>query len=126
MPVVSATPIQISGTRTPSRSRQATSGADIARAYQAPKGAATVRRLRSPVPPRYQRIMRWTPGGRSGDLEDQRGGRAAVAMVGGGLRIGAGGAVLLLVLSLATGQNFFAILGNVIDVGGGDERRPGE
>ena len=37
---------------------------------------------------------------------------------GGGLRIGAGGAVLLLVLSLVTGQNFFSILGNFIQVGG--------
>ena len=37
---------------------------------------------------------------------------------GGGLRIGAGGAILLLVLSLATGQNFFALLGNFIDIGG--------
>ncbi len=39
---------------------------------------------------------------------------------GGGMRIGLGGAVLLLVLSLATGQNFFSILGDGIgiDVGG--------
>jgi predicted metalloprotease len=37
---------------------------------------------------------------------------------GGGLRIGAGGAILLLVLSLATGQNFFSLLGNFIQVGG--------
>jgi hypothetical protein len=57
--------------------------------------------------------MRWAPGGRSDDLEDRRGG----GFVGGGLRIGAGGAVLLLVLSLVTGQNFFALLGNVIDTG---------
>jgi predicted metalloprotease len=39
-------------------------------------------------------------------------------MLGGsGLRIGAGGAILLLVLSLVTGQNFFALLGDAIDVG---------
>jgi hypothetical protein len=62
--------------------------------------------------------MRWTPGGRSEDLEDQRG-QGGGPMLGGGLRIGAGGAVLLLVLSLVTGQNFFDILGNVVDVGGG-------
>ena len=37
---------------------------------------------------------------------------------GGGLRIGAGGAILLLVLSLATGQNLFDLLGGVVDVGG--------
>ena len=73
------------------------------------------------VPPHYQRIMRWTPGGRSDDLEDQRGqsGGGGPMLGGGGLRIGAGGAVLLLVLSLVTGQNLFSILGNVIDVGGG-------
>jgi len=63
--------------------------------------------------------MRWTPGGRSDDLEDQRGegGGGGSMLGGGGLRIGAGGAILLLVLSLATGQNFFALLGNFIDVG---------
>jgi len=63
--------------------------------------------------------MRWTPGGRSDDLEDQRGqgGGGGPMLGGGGLRIGAGGAVLLLVLSLVTGQNLFSILGNVIDGG---------
>lgn len=63
--------------------------------------------------------MRWTPGGRSDDLEDRRGesGGGGRMLGGGGLRIGVGGAVLLLVLSLATGQNFFALLGNVIDIG---------
>ena len=56
--------------------------------------------------------MRWRPGGVSPDVEDRRGQGS-----GGrpGIRIGLGGAVLLLVLSLATGQNFFAIL----DQGGG-------
>jgi predicted metalloprotease len=69
--------------------------------------------------------MRWTPGGRSEDLEDQRGTSSGGGPMlgGGGLRIGAGGAVLLLVLSLVTGQNFFNILGGIVDVGspGGDQ-----
>ena len=63
--------------------------------------------------------MRWTPGGRSDDLEDLRGrGGRGPMLGGGGLRIGAGGAILLLVLSLATGQNLFDLLGGVVDVGG--------
>ena len=51
--------------------------------------------------------MRWRPGGVSSDIEDRRGqgfGRRP------GIAIGLGGAVVLLVLSLVTGQNFFAIL----------------
>jgi len=65
--------------------------------------------------------MRWTPGGRSRDLEDRRGMGAAGRPGLGGLRIGVGGAVLLLVLSLATGQNLFTLLGDTIgiDAGGG-------
>jgi predicted metalloprotease len=77
-------------------------------------------------PRRYQHHMRWTPGGRSEDLEDQRGTGGGPMLGGTGLRIGAGGAILLLVLSLVTGQNFFALLGNVIDVGsqGGETSAP--
>ncbi len=55
--------------------------------------------------------MRWTRGNRSEDLEDRRGespGRGSGLRVGGG--IGLGGAVILLVLSLVFGQNFFALL----------------
>ncbi len=66
--------------------------------------------------------MRWTPGGVSSDVEDQRGGRGFGG--GPGIRIGLGGALLLLVLSLVTGQNFFAILGGgdggVTDTGSGE------
>jgi predicted metalloprotease len=58
--------------------------------------------------------MRWTPGRRSGDLEDRRGGPS---FAGSGIRIGAGGAVLLLVLSLVTGQNFFSMLDGIVEVG---------
>jgi uncharacterized protein len=63
--------------------------------------------------------MRWTPGGRSRDLEDRRGGGG-----GGGFRIGGGrggaglglgGLLLLLVLSFVFKQDFFSLL----DSGGG-------
>lgn len=51
--------------------------------------------------------MKWEDQGRSDNIEDRRGeggfGR-------GGLKIGIGGLVLLGVLSLVTGQNFFALL----------------
>jgi predicted metalloprotease len=53
--------------------------------------------------------MRWTPGGRSKDLEDRRGGGGGLG--GGGMRIGLGGAAVLLVLSLIFKQDFFALLG---------------
>ncbi|HEX5529394.1 MAG TPA: neutral zinc metallopeptidase [Methylomirabilota bacterium] len=56
--------------------------------------------------------MRWTRGERSQDIEDRRGespsGGGAGFRVGGG--IGLGGALILLVLSLVFGQNFFALL----------------
>ena len=65
--------------------------------------------------------MRWRPGGTSSDIEDRRG----QGFGGGtGIRIGLGGAAVLLVLSLVTGQTFFAILeqtGGSVDVGGGQD-----
>jgi predicted metalloprotease len=57
--------------------------------------------------------MRWTRGDQSSDIEDRRGeggGGYGGLRVGGG--IGIGGAVILLVLSLVFGQNFFALLGD--------------
>jgi predicted metalloprotease len=60
--------------------------------------------------------MRWTPGGVSSDIEDRRGaGGGRFGGFGRGPQIGCGGAVILLVLSLLTGQNFFALF----DGGGG-------
>lgn len=49
--------------------------------------------------------MRWTPGGRSKNLEDRRG------MGGLGKGLGIGGTVIVLALSLLTGRNLFNDLG---------------
>jgi predicted metalloprotease len=49
--------------------------------------------------------MKWTPGGRSGDLEDRRSGG------GLGRTLGIGGTVIVLALSLFTGRNLFQDLG---------------
>ena len=70
--------------------------------------------------------MRWRPGGVSSDIEDQRG-EGAGGGRGPGIRIGLGGAVVLLVLSVVTGRNFFAILGQdggTVDDAQYDDRAP--
>lgn len=57
--------------------------------------------------------MRWRPGGVSSDIEDRRGEDAGGFGGGGrgpGLRVGLGGVLVLLALSLATGKNFLALL----------------
>ena len=52
--------------------------------------------------------MRWTPGGRSDDLEDRRDeGDGGI----GGVHIGIGGFLILLVLSLVFKKDFFSLLG---------------
>lgn len=51
--------------------------------------------------------MRWTPGGISGNIIDRRGGGGFG--FGRGPTIGCGGAIILLVLSLITGRNFFTL-----------------
>ncbi|MEA2491480.1 MAG: uncharacterized protein QOH21_3272 [Acidobacteriota bacterium] len=53
--------------------------------------------------------MRWTPGGSSADIEDRRGGGGGGFGFGRGPTIGCGGAIVLLVLSLLTGKNFFTL-----------------
>src|SRR6185436_12755103 len=62
--------------------------------------------------------MRWTPGGVSSDLEDRRG--SGGFGFGRGPTIGCGGAIILIVLSLLTGRNFFSGLGG----GGGGSVQP--
>jgi len=62
--------------------------------------------------------MRWTPGGVSSDIEDRRGG-GGFGGFGRGPTIGCGGAIILLVLSLLTGKNFFTLF-----QGGGEQPAP--
>ena len=54
--------------------------------------------------------MKWSPGGDSQDLEDRRGEGGGGFGVGRAMPLGIGGVILLAVLSLATGKNFFALL----------------
>jgi predicted metalloprotease len=54
--------------------------------------------------------MRWTPGERNPDVEDMRGSSGGGGGFGAG-RLGIGGFVVLLLLSLVFHRNFFALLG---------------
>ncbi len=73
--------------------------------------------------------MKWNDGGASGDLEDRRGSGGG----GGGMKVGLGGTVVLLLLSLVFKRDLFTLLG--VDRGGGEPaqqtqgtpaNRPGE
>jgi predicted metalloprotease len=55
--------------------------------------------------------MRWTPGGQNPDVEDMRGRSGGGGGFGFSPRIGIGGFVVLLLLSLVFHRNFFALLG---------------
>ncbi|MDX2153944.1 MAG: neutral zinc metallopeptidase [Bryobacteraceae bacterium] len=57
--------------------------------------------------------MRWTPGGRSDNLEDRRGGGGGFRLpIGGrGAGLGLGGLLLALVVSLLTGTDFLSLIG---------------
>jgi predicted metalloprotease len=61
--------------------------------------------------------MRWTPGGRSPNLEDRRSGGGGG--LGGGAGLGLGGTVVVLALSLLFGRNLFSDLGVEPAVGAG-------
>lgn len=66
--------------------------------------------------------MKWEDQGRSDNIEDRRG---EGSFGRGGLKLGVGGLVLLGVLSLVTGQNFFALLDPGM-LGGGPGQESGE
>lgn len=68
--------------------------------------------------------MRWTPGGRSSDLEDQRGGGGGGGFSLGGGHIGIGGLLILLVLSFVFKKNFFTLLGGGTGAAPATESRP--
>src|ERR1700722_20089023 len=58
-------------------------------------------------------MMRWTPGGASRNLEDRRGSSGGGGFgggFGGGARLGVGGTLILLVLSVVFRQDFFAMV----------------
>jgi uncharacterized protein len=70
--------------------------------------------------------MRWTPGGVSSDIEDRRGASGGGGFgFGRGPTIGCGGAIILLVLSLLTGRNFFSLFDGSGGGGGAVQQAPG-
>lgn len=74
--------------------------------------------------------MKWTPGGTSQNVEDRRGQTGGGGgFGGGGLRLGLGGAVVLLVLSLIFRQNlfeFFETPGGTVQTGAPQGSTPQE
>lgn len=63
--------------------------------------------------------MRWTPGGKSSNLEDRRGGGGGGFRLGGGGGMGLGGLAVLVVLSLVFGRDFISGAGGVGGTGAG-------
>jgi predicted metalloprotease len=62
--------------------------------------------------------MRWTRGERSSNIEDRRGEGGGFRVGGLGGKLGLGGILILIVLSLITGQDFLSLLGGGDQVGG--------
>lgn len=56
--------------------------------------------------------MRWTPGGRSVNIEDRRssGSGGGFGLGGGGVRLGLGGVIILFILSLVFKRDFFQLM----------------
>ncbi len=54
-------------------------------------------------------LMRWTPGGISRNIEDERGGTGGFRFGGGGAGLGCAGTLIVLVLSIIFRQDFFAL-----------------
>src|SRR5512146_995311 len=75
-------------------------------------------------------LMKWTPGGTSQNVEDRRGQTGGGGgFGGGGLRLGLGGALVLLVLSLIFRQNlfqFFETPGGAVSTGAPQGSSPQE
>ncbi|HJQ39577.1 MAG TPA: neutral zinc metallopeptidase [Thermoanaerobaculia bacterium] len=69
--------------------------------------------------------MRWTPGGVSTNIEDRRGSGGGFGF-GRGPTIGCGGAIILIVLSLLTGRNFFSGFGGGDGGGGAVQQAPAD
>lgn len=89
---------------------------EIVRPDEAPGGPVAVS---FPVfPSGTERAMRWTPGGRSENIEDERGSSGGGGGPGFG-RIGIVGVILAVVIGFATGRNPLEILGLMQQVSGG-------
>lgn len=67
--------------------------------------------------------MRWTPGGISSDIEDERGSSGGFGGFGR-VPLGIGGVIVLAVLSLLTGKNFLALFTGAPTTGEVDRSAP--
>ncbi len=67
--------------------------------------------------------MRWTPGGISSDIEDERGSSGGFGGFGR-VPLGIGGVIVLAVLSLLTGKNFLALFTGAPTTGEADRPAP--